>query len=330
MSEPLLDVPADPAPQQGEADKSAAHSERRSLLATIFLSPDEPRLRAGWRLLIQSIVLLLLLLCFAMAIAIPYLFATYLPPIAASSAASLGLSTLAEFFAITTSVFLARRLLDHRSIPSLGLNVGRGTILDLGAGTSIALVMMGLVYAVMSAMGWLHFKGFAWQFDRPATVVGQTLLILLIFVVVGWQEEILSRGYQLQTISSGSNLGVGVLIASAIFAFLHLGNPHATWVSTAGLFLAGLLLAFGYVLTGQLWLSIGLHIGWNFFEGVLFGFPVSGLSVYPLMRISVAGPKLWTGGAFGPEAGLVVVPALILGSLLVFAYSSRVRRARAG
>ena len=93
-----------------------------------------------------------------------------------------------------------------------------------------------------------------------------------------------------------------VIISSAVFGLLHLANPNATWVSAAGIFFAGVFLAYGYIRTKQLWLPIGLHIGWNFFEGVGFGFPVSGLAdIYKMLRIQVHGPEIWTGGAFGPD-----------------------------
>jgi len=114
-----------------------------------------------------------------------------------------------------------------------------------------------------------------------------------------------------------------VIISSAVFGLLHIFNPSATWVSTAGIFFAGVYLAFGYIRTKQLWLSIGLHIGWNFFEGVVFGFPVSGLDIYALTRIKVHGPEIWTGGAFGPEAGLIVLPSLVLGAFLIYRYTKR-------
>jgi hypothetical protein len=113
------------------------------------------------------------------------------------------------------------------------------------------------------------------------------------------------------------------LISSAVFGALHLSNPHASWVAAVGILFAGLFLALGYLRTGQLWLSIGLHIGWNFFEGVVFGFPVSGTASYPLLRIQVSGPPLWTGAAFGPEAGLIVMPAILFGALLILLYSRR-------
>ena len=70
---------------------------------------------------------------------------------------------------------------------------------------------------------------------------------------------------------------------------------------------------------------MGLHLGWNLFEGVGFGFPVSGLDIYHLTRITVSGPEVWTGGAFGPEAGLVVIPGMVLGAVLIYIYSHFIR-----
>jgi membrane protease YdiL (CAAX protease family) len=93
-----------------------------------------------------------------------------------------------------------------------------------------------------------------------------------------------------------------------------------TILSFIGLVAAGLFLAYAYVITRQLWLPIGLHIGWNFFEGNVFGFPVSGLETFKLITLRVHGPELWTGGAFGPEAGLIVFPALLLGLGLMAGY----------
>jgi membrane protease YdiL (CAAX protease family) len=183
---------------------------------------------------------------------------------------------------------------------------------------------MGFNYIVMLGLGWLTFEGFAWEFDPVNVVIVSVLTFFVVFIFVGWNEELLSRGYHLQTIASGLNLFWGVVISSAIFGLLHLGNPNATWVSAAGIFFAGVYLAYGYIRTRQLWLPIGLHIGWNFFEGVVFGFPVSGLAdIYKLIRIQVHGPELWTGGAFGPEAGLIVLPALLLGALLIYLYTLR-------
>jgi len=231
---------------------------------------------------------------------------------------------IAELLAVTGSVYVARRWLDKRSFASLGLQLDKRTLLDILAGIGITFVQMGFIYIVMLSLGWLTFEGFAWQFDPISAVITGVLTFFIAFIFVGWNEELLSRGYHLQTIASGINLFWGVIISSSVFGLLHLGNPNATWVSVAGIFFAGVYLAYAYIRTKQLWLSIGLHIGWNFFEGVVFGFPVSGLSeIYKLIRIQVQGPELWTGGAFGPEAGLIVLPSLIVGGLLIYLYTLR-------
>ena len=282
----------------------------RSILARVFLSPNEPRLRAGWRLLIQTILLIVLGAVVSIA-------SSFLGPLNES----LLWSQILNFLIITGSVYIARRWLDKRSFESLGLKLDKQTLLDILAGIGITFVQMGFIYILMLALGWLTFVGFAWEFDPIQVVVRSVITFFIVFIIVGWNEELLSRGYQLQTIASGLNLLWGVIISSAVFGLLHLGNPNATWVSAVGIFFAGVYLAYGYIRTRQLWLSIGLHIGWNFFEGVVFGFPVSGLDIYALTRIKVQGPELWTGGAFGPEAGLIVLPSLILGAFLIYLYT---------
>jgi membrane protease YdiL (CAAX protease family) len=287
-------------------------AQDRSILARVFLSPNEPRLRAGWRLLIQTILLIVLGAVVSIA-------SSFLGPLNGS----LLWSQILNFIIITGSVYVARRWLDKRSFEGLGLKLDEHTLLDVLAGIGITFVQMGFIYVLMLGLGWLTFEGFAWQFDPINVVIGSVITFFIAFIFVGWNEELLSRGYHLQTIASGLNLFWGVIISSAVFGLLHLGNPNATWVSAAGIFFAGVYLAYAYIRTKQLWLSMGLHLGWNFFEGVVFGFPVSGLDIYALTRIKVHGPEIWTGGAFGPEAGLIVLPSLILGGFLIYLYTRK-------
>jgi membrane protease YdiL (CAAX protease family) len=293
-------------------------------LNQILYTPDGSRLRAGWRLAVQSAILLLFGLC----ISVPLTILVFFDPALIASYPNIRpelmlLGVIAESIAVTVSVFLARRFLDKRSIESLGLKLNLQSLIDVFIGIAITLVQMGLIYFLMSQLGWLTFEGFAWEVDPLGIVIKNALLLLLSFILVGWTEELLSRGYHLQTITSGTNLFWGVVLSSAVFSLLHVGNMGANWASVAGIFFAGVYLAYGYICTRQLWLPIGLHIGWNFFEGVGFGFPVSGLDIYPLTRITVHGPEIWTGGAFGPEAGLIVLPSLILGALLIYLYTMK-------
>lgn len=288
-------------------------TKSRSFFIRIFISPNEPRLRAGWRLLVH------LGLVFIVGLALNFI-ASFLPfPTGGGMLAG----QLGNLIVLTLSIYIARRWLDKRSLSSLGLKLDKKVWIDLFAGIAITFLMMGFIFLVEWALGWITFEGFAWQTESASSVTLNLLGILFAFTLVGWNEELLSRGYQLQNLADGINLRWGILISSAIFGLLHLGNPNATLLSAAGIFLAGLFLAYGYTSTRQLWLPIGLHIGWNFFEGVIFGFPVSGLDLYRLTHISVNGPELWTGGAFGPEAGLILIPALALGAGLIYLYTRK-------
>ncbi|MFH1184245.1 MAG: type II CAAX endopeptidase family protein [Chloroflexota bacterium] len=299
---------------------------RRSFLAAVFVSPYEPRLRAGWRLILQVVLqfILLMLAGAAILIGVRGIF-TGAP--GSFTSAQLVVTQIAELAAVTLSIFVARRLLDHRSFASLGLQVGRRSTLDFASGIGITFLMMGLIFATEWMLGWLKLTGFAWQVQSADKVGLNVVVFLVVCLLVGWNEELMSRGYHLQTLASGLTLGWGWILSSTAFGVLHLANPHANWMAVAGIVLAGLFLGYAYVRTGRLWLSIGLHTGWNFFEGVVFGFPVSGIAFYHLARISVSGPELWTGGEFGPEAGLLLIPALALGFGLVSWYTRQTRDA---
>jgi len=305
---------------------AAPTKRRRSLPAVIFVSPSEPRLRAGWRLILQIVLQSVTLLIVGLV-----LFAGMQRVInistASFSSTGMVVTQIAELIAVTLSIFVARRLLDRRSFVSLGLQPGRRSIVDLAVGIGITFLMMGLIFAMEWMLGWLDLTGFAWQVQPVGGVALTVVIFLIVCLLIGWNEELMSRGYHLQTLSSGMTLNWGWILSSSIFGLLHLANPHANWSALAGIVLVGLFLGYAYIRSGQLWLSIGLHTGWNFFEGVVFGFPVSGLPFYHLTHISVSGPGLWTGGDFGPEAGLVLVPALAIGFGLIYAYT---RQAESG
>ena len=287
----------------------------RSLRARIFISPEEPRLRAGWRLVGQ----LAMLICLISLFSCPFIIYLYQNP---SEDMLFLIDKIVGIFAITGSVFLSRRIFDRRSITSLGLQLKPRLLLDILAGFLIAGVMMGLIYLLEWSLGWLKFESFIWQVKPASQAALEILCWLLLFAAVGWQEELLARGYWLQNLADGLNLFWGVLFSSVLFSLGHLMNPNVSWTAVLGLVLAGLFLAYGYLRTRQLWLPIGLHIGWNFFEGTIFGFQVSGLTDMPgLIRQTVQGPELVTGGLFGPEAGLVVLPAMALGMLLIYGYT---------
>ncbi len=297
----------------------------RETIASIFINPDERRLRAGWRLLAHFFILAACLVAFGVVLSPLFLWMEL------GGDSFLLINALVGLGAITTSVIIARHFVDKRSFASLGLQVNMRGAVDLFFGFVITAAMMGLIFFIEWAAGWLTLEGFAWEFQNPGRVTGQALLMLAVYLFVGWQEELIGRGYWLQnleegltrsgTSSSGQGLDWAVFISSLFFSLAHYGNPGFAWAPLLGLLISGYFLAYAYIRTRSLWLPIGLHIGWNFFEGTVFGFQVSGTESYRLILQSVNGPTLWTGGAFGPEAGLVLLPGLALGTAAIWWYT---------
>ena len=289
-------------------------------------------MRAGWRILAQTILLLFFFTFFG---AIFIGLSNFLPLgdlLTGSSMLGLLGEQVVTLLAITLSVYLARRFFDRRSFISLGLGWNALALRDLLFGIGLAGLIMGLVYLAEWALGWLTFERYALESGNISQVIVSMATMFVVFVIVAWEEELLTRGYWLQNLSTGLNLFWGVLLSSLFFALAHLGNPNASIMAVLGLIAGGIFLAYGYMRTYQLWLPIGLHIGWNFFEGTVLGFQVSGLSGLPRLIIqTVEGPEIITGGAFGPEAGLIILPALLLGAVIMKWYTSdRVSRIERG
>jgi membrane protease YdiL (CAAX protease family) len=101
---------------------------------------------------------------------------------------------------------------------------------------------------------------------------------------------------------------LSVAFSALLFGFGHIWNPNATLFSSLSIALtAGVILAMLFVITRQLWVPIGLHIGWNFTLGAVYGAPVSGMEASGLLNASFPGPDWLTGGSFGPEASVITV-----------------------
>jgi membrane protease YdiL (CAAX protease family) len=231
------------------------------------------------------------------------------------------LSLIISMITVPLSVYLARRFIDRRSFVSLGLQWNVHAIKDIWVGFWIAGVMMGVIFLVELAAGWLEYQGPGWEGESAVDFLFVLLVWGFIFLAVGIYEELLSRGYRLQNIKEGANLPTAVVVSSVIFGLEHLINPNAWWAAGLGITASGLFLAYATLRTRQLWLPIGLHIGWNIFEGLVFGFPVSGIQLPGLIKHQVTGPDHFTGGLFGPEAGLVLLPGICIGVLFVFWYT---------
>jgi membrane protease YdiL (CAAX protease family) len=209
--------------------------------------------------------------------------------------------------------------LDRTSLRSLGLQT-RGWLARLAVGWGFGTLLQLLIFAALGIAGWLTVERAGWQpVDLSASVVS--------WLIISFNEELSFRGYILQRLAQAWGLPTAVVVSSLIFAMVHALNPNVQPLAMVSLFVAGLLLACAYLVSRSLWLPIGLHLGWNLAEIHLLGFPGSGIPEPALVRSVVNGPEVMTGGAFGPEGGLVGLTATILGIIILFVgYQIAVRR----
>jgi len=293
---------------------------------SIFWSKEEARLRAGWRLVLQFVVLIFFMVILAI---LDSNLADSLPrsPMGKNDSILLPIELL---IALLLSVWFAGRFLDRRRFADFGFRFSPSWWGDFGFGLALGALMITAIFLIELATGWATitetFKSGVNGIAFPIDI----LWALVTFICVGIYEELLGRGYQLKNLAEGLNVkslspkGAIVLAAldtSAFFGLLHAFNPNASLISTLNLMLAGLLYSTAYLLTGELAVPIGYHIMWDFFESSVFGFPVSGMDLgTTFIAIRQSGPRLWTGGAFGPEAGLVGTGARLVGILFIIGW----------
>lgn len=268
-------------------------------LSSIFTHDD--RLRAGWR------ILLFFGLFFALAI-VGQVGASMLPR---DSLPWVGLlfSTAA---ALAAGLILTTRL-EGRPPGALGFPLHAGAVRESLGGLTVGCVLIALAVVLLLGTGSAHYIP-----DGGGTAeYGEVLLRTFLFfsIAAAW-EEIVFRGYPFQVLVEWAGVWPAVVVSSALFAALHGWNPNVTWLALANIFLAGVLLALAYLRTRSLWFATALHVGWNWAMASLFDFPVSGLTSFdtPMYDVRPRGSELWTGGDFGPEAGLVGTIVLLLGT----------------
>jgi membrane protease YdiL (CAAX protease family) len=301
--------------------KNPPDNERPSFVRGIFYSPEEPRLRTGWRISVQILLMLVFYVPIVCLVIITFLLRGD-PDLIRIDDSLIILQVILALPASLLATWIARRKLDHRSFRSLGFTVDSRTAPDLILGFLIPAGMMGAVFLLQLGLRWIRLDDFLWNGINPSSSLLWIGVYFFTYLAVGFYEELLFRGYYLLNLRDGINLLWAVILTSIAFGLGHLTNPNSGLLATLLTAGAGFFLAFAWFRTGSLWLPISLHAGWNFFLGPIFGFPVSGLSTPSLIRQSTAGGPDWlSGGAYGPEGGLITLVAISLGMLLVWFYT---------
>jgi membrane protease YdiL (CAAX protease family) len=241
-----------------------------------------------------------------------------------------GLGSFASPALMVLVLYLAGKSFDKRGFSSYGFSMKGAWWLDMGFGLVLGALLMAGVFGLELATGTIRISGFRASGPEGVGFWRGISAILVFYAGVSLQEETFARAFLLRSLAEGLNLKPGFSrvalwsaygLSSVLFGMLHALNPNSGPASIAILAGAGLLLGLPFILTGEIALSLGLHLSWNFCQGAIFGFPVSGTrSAFSAISIEQTGPAWFSGGAFGPEGGLVGNLAIALGIGLCLAW----------
>jgi membrane protease YdiL (CAAX protease family) len=275
------------------------------------------RIRSGWRFLIFLLSYFLLSAVFGVgAIAV----VSNLPIGFSPNSLLAFVLPFVVFGAI--AVFLGwflGKVLEDLPFRALGCSLTKNWLKDLFLGLIIGAVSFGFAALVAAVFGGLRFEINA---NSGASAIFLTLSVtFLIFTFGAISEEVLFRGYLLQTMSRSRLFWFGVLVTSVLFASGHANNPNATFFSWTNTFLAGIWLAAAYWKTRTLWFPFGVHLAWNWIQGAFLGISVSGLSdlaAAPIFKPLNTAETFFTGGDYGIEGGFACTLALIVSTILIY------------
>ena len=303
------------------ADATGAPS---SLAHTVFFNPRG--LRAGWRLLIYSSILLVIFYGFLQLINRLQAIAKQASPgpPALSGDAQLFLPAfqgILEFvaFGVVLLISWVMSRMEGRSVGEYGLPLTRSSAgRFLAGGILFGFLMLFATLLVLRVLGVFYFGslelhgyrilvwGLAWGFG---------------FLAVGFLEEFLFRGYPLYTLADGIGFWPAAIIMGLVFGRAHMGNGGENYIGIAGTILFALFASALLRRTGSLWLAVGVHAGWDWGESFFFGVADSGFQAPGhLLNPHFQGPAWLSGGTVGPEGSIVtlIVLALVTTGFLVF------------
>ena len=215
------------------------------------------------------------------------------------------------------------KVIEKNSLSSLGF-VKRNWLKYLAWGILLSLLQMGVIALVYQVGG-------IGTFELNELSLEPILFILGLFpfwLLQGGTEEVATRGWLLTRIAARTNLPLAIVISSSLFGILHMGNAGVTFLSVLNIIFDGVLAALLFIYTDSIWLVVAQHGTWNYVQGNLLGFQVSGTGAdASIFSFTMGdGPDWLTGGAFGAEGSIITTLVLLVSLVIVYLLGERKER----
>jgi uncharacterized protein len=208
---------------------------------------------------------------------------------------------------------VADQVQEHR-VAALGFPLAPGWKRQLAAGC-----ILGLVVTCLAVIPLAIWSEVALDIRFSSRGILRVAVVLIVLISGALAEEMMFRGYPFQRLEEAIGPTGAIGVFSILFGAVHLSNPDASALGLLNTILIGVVLAIAYLRTRALWLSWGIHFGWNLTLGLLLGLPVSGLRIFNVVtRATAKGPRWLTGGSYGIEASVPGALAVVVGLLVVW------------
>ncbi len=200
------------------------------------------------------------------------------------------------------------RSVEKRPVPEISIP---GWLNEFGLGFLISMALVVITVAFLYFMGYLSFIGIA-----PNERVALDLAVK--FAMGAFMEEIFFRLLLFRLTEELLGTWTALIIQAAFFGFAHQANENATMVTSLSLIIVGgLFYTAAYIYTRRIWLPLGIHMAWNYFQSGIFSMPNSGSSYNGLIITKVSGPSQITGGSFGIEASFIAIALCMVAGLIL-------------
>ena len=235
-----------------------------------------------------------------------------------SSDLGLMISTSLSNAIIILSCVVIWKIFEKKKVSGMGLTNLKEGYKEFISGLLFGTIAISIVAIILLLMGNVRLVN---SLSKPQLSVA-LLEGLILFIFVGFGEEILGRAYIMSVLKQTRNKWLVLIISSVIFAILHLGNNGISILAFINLFLVGLLFGYMFMKSKNIWMPIGYHITRNYFQGYIWGFQVSGITTSGLYKIENINNNIINGGLFGPEGGLIVTIVTCIAFYIVYKYYS--------
>lgn len=225
---------------------------------------------------------------------------------------------ICNFIFISLLVFATVKFIEKRKVSTLGFHK-ENFITKYLIGFIIGFIMFSAVVLVLKLTGNVEVE------LNPGVPSGMAALSSILIVIPGWiiqsgTEEILTRGWFMNVLGAKYNATVALIASASIFGVLHLMNTGVTAIAVLNIVLVGFFFGLYAIKTNHLWGACGMHAAWNWAQGNVYGFEVSGhakSAIGSLIHLKSTGANWITGGSFGPEAGVTASIIIAIATIIL-------------